>query len=147
MGLKGYLLPAVVAFLAATTGSDLIARTSIGGEPLGVALREHLYYAGVQVVGTIFLLAPFIGVAFVCSRAEKWTNSRSVCAIFAVGTFALLYFYFQGYQAAQHALLEEHWTAAALSIGMLPFFIGVPVVFAAWGAATLAAKLDPRMSD
>jgi hypothetical protein len=59
----------------------------------------------------------------------------------------LLYFYFQGHQGAQLALLDEKWTAAALSIGLLPFFIGVPVVFAAWGAAALAAKFDPQMSD
>ena len=129
MGLKVYLPLAVVVFLAATTGADLIARTSIAGEPLAAALREHLYYAGLQFVGTILLLAPFVAVAFVCSRAEKQARSRSVALIFAAAMFTLLYFYFQGHQGAQHALLEEKWTAAALSIGLLPFFIGVPVVF------------------
>jgi amino acid permease len=147
MGLKVYLPLAFVVFLAATTGSDLIARTSIAGEPIAAALREHLYYAGVQIVGTIFLLAPFAAVAWVCSRAEKQARIRSVSAIFAVAMFALLYFYFQGHQDAQHAVLEKKWTAAALSIGLLPFFIGVPVVLASWGAAALAAKFDRRLSD
>ena len=147
MGLKVYLLLAVVVFLAATTGADLIARISIAGEPLTVALREHLYYAGMQFVGTIFLLAPFVAVAFACSRAHKQVRGSSVPLIFAVAMFALLYFYFKGYQGAQQALLEEKWTAAALSVGLLPFFIGIPVVLASWGAAALAAKFDRRTSD
>ena len=147
MGLKVYLPLAVVVFLAATTGADLIARTSITGESLTVALREHLYYASAQFVGTILLLAPFVAVAFVCSRAEKQARARSVSLIFAVAMFALLYFYFQGHQGAQHALLEENWTAAALSIGLLPFVIGLPVVLAAWVAAALAGKIDRRLSD
>ena len=147
MGLKVYLPLAVVVFLAATTGADLIARTSIAGEPFAVALREHLYWAAVQFVGTIILFAPFVAVAFVCARAEKRARSRSVALIFAAAMLSLLYFYFQGHQGAQRAMLEEKWTAAALSIGLLPFFIGIPVVLGSWGAAALAAKLDARMSD
>ena len=37
----GYLPLAVAVFLAATTGADLIARTSIAAEPLAFALREQ----------------------------------------------------------------------------------------------------------
>ena len=96
MGLKIYLPLAFVLFLAATTGADLIARTSIAGGPIRtLALREHLYYAGVQFIGTILLLAPFVVVAFVCSRAEKQARSRSASLIFAVAMFTLLYFYFK----------------------------------------------------
>jgi hypothetical protein len=60
---------------------------------------------------------------------------------------ALLYFYFRGHQDAQRALLEEHWTAAALSVGLLPFFIGIPVVLIVALAAATAANLDKRTSD
>jgi hypothetical protein len=147
MGFKVYLALAVFAFLAATTGSDLVARTSIAGEPFTVALREHLYWAGVQFVGTILLLAPFVAVAVVCALVEKDARSRSVVSIFTAAMLALLYFYFQGHQAAQHALLEEKWTAAALSVGVLPFFIGGPVLLAVIGAGAAATKLDPRASD
>ena len=147
MGLKAYLALAGVAFLAATTGADLVARTAIAGEPLAVALREHLYWEGVQFVGTILLLAPFVVVALVCARAEKQARSRSVVLIFMAAMLTLLYYYFQGHQGAQRALLEERWTAAALSIGLLPFFTGIPVVLASCCAAVLATKFDPRMSD
>lgn len=147
MGLKVYLPLAVLMFLAATTGADLIARTSIAGQPLSAALREHLYYTGVQFVGTMLLLAPFVAVAVACTRAERKARGRSAFLIFAIAMVTLLYFYFQGHQDAQVALLDKKWTAAALSVGLLPFFIGAPVALAAWGAAALAAKFDPRMSD
>jgi hypothetical protein len=147
MGLKVYLPLAVVVFLAATTGADLIARTSIAGETFGFALREHLYYLRVQLVGTMLLFAPFAAVALACARAETKARSRGPALIFAVAMLALLYFYFEGHQGAQYALKEEKWTAAALSIGGLPFFIGLPVVVAVFGAAALAAKLDRRMLD
>jgi amino acid permease len=147
MGLKVYLPVAVVSFLGATTGSDLYARTTIAGQALAVALQEHLYWAAVQFVATLLLLAPFVAVALLCDRAEKEVRTRSVLLIFAVAMIALLYFYFQGHQAAQRAELERMWTAATLSIGLLPFFIGVPVVLAVLGAWALAAKFDPRTSD
>lgn len=144
MGIRIYLLLAVIAFCAATTGADLVARTTIAGEPAAAALRDHLYWAGVQLPGTLFLLSPFAGLAFLCARAERKARSRGVICIFAIATLILLYFYFQGHQGAQYALLEKKWTAAALSIGLLPFFIGVPVLLIATCAALLAKKLDPR---
>ena len=147
MGLKVYLPLALVVFLAATTGADIIARVSIAGETVAVALREHLYWAVGGFVGTIALLAPFLAVAVVCAHAEKRARSRSVGLIFAIAMLTLLTFYFQGHQGAQRALLEQKWTAAALSIGLLPFFLGIPLVLAVMGAATLAMKFDRRMSD
>jgi hypothetical protein len=142
MGLKFYLPIAVITFLAATTGSDLVARTSIGGETFRHALDELVYYAYVQIIGTVLLLAPFVGVAFLCARAERRARTRSVAAIFAVAMIVLFYFYFEGYQGSQYAMLDRKWTAAALSIGLLPFFIGVPVALVVAGAAALAGKYD-----
>jgi heme/copper-type cytochrome/quinol oxidase subunit 3 len=146
MGLKVYLPVAVAVFLVATAGADLVARTSIGGQPFAAALHEHLYWAAVELVGTALLLAPFIAVAFVCARIEKQARDRSVALIFTAAMLALLYFYFQGYQASERAMLQKMWTAATLSVGLLPFFIGVPVVLAALGAGAVAAKFDRRMA-
>lgn len=147
MGLKVYLPLALVVFLAGTTGADLVARTSIAGEPLGVAMREHFYWAGVQFVGTLMLLAPFVAVAFLCARAGKQARTRSVASIFAAAMLTLLYFYYQGHQEAQLALLEEKWTASALAVGMLPFYPGIPLVLAVLVAGKFAAKSDPRNAD
>ena len=43
-------------------------------------------------------------------------------------------------------MLQKLWTAATLSIGQLPFLIGVPVVFTALGTDALSAEFDRRVS-
>jgi hypothetical protein len=145
MGQKIYVPIAVIVFLLGTAGADLVARTSIGGETFGHALNEHVYYACVEAIGTILLLVPFIAVALVCARAEKRARTRSVGAIFALAMITLFYFYFEGYQGSQYAMLERKWTAAALAIGLLPFFIGIPVVGVVMGVGALAGKYDRRV--
>ena len=147
MGLKVYLPLAIIVSLLATTGADVIARTSIEGQPLSVALHEDLYWAGVQFIATMLLLAPFVGVAIVCDRMEKRVRTRSVFFIFTAAMLALLYFYFQGYESAEHAVVKRMWTAATLSVAMLPFFIGIPVVLAVIGAGALGKKFDPLVSN
>ena len=147
MGLRAYLPAAVVVFLAATTGADVYARITIGHEHFSPALGDHFYWAAVQFVGTLLLLAPFVGVAFVCAYVEKRTRIRSAILIFAAAMLVLFYFYFQGHQAAERAMVAKMWTAATLSIGLLPFFIGIPVVLVAMGAAALAIKLDRCTTD
>jgi hypothetical protein len=62
--------------------------------------------------------------------------------MFALSLFTLSYFYFGGFHAAEQAMVDERWTAAALSIGLLPFFVGVPFVLALMGAAFIVRKLD-----
>ena len=147
MGLKGYLPAAVATFFAGTTGADLYARTAIGQQAFSNALHEHLYWAGVQAIGTLLLLAPFVVVALVCTRSEKQTRTRSVALIFAVAMLTLLYSYVEGHLAAQRAMMAKMWTAATLSIGLLPFFIGVPVVLGVIAALALAARVDRRRAD
>ena len=147
MGSKVYLPLALAVFLAATAGADVIARTSIAGETLTSALNKHFYWAARQFNGTALLFTPFLVVAFLCGHMEKKTRRRSVVFVFVASMLTLLYFYFQGYQGAQHALLEEKWTAAALSVGLLPIFIGGPVVLAVIGAGALLARFDRRTID
>jgi hypothetical protein len=144
MKLRTYLSLAVVAFVAATAGADIFAMITIAGETFVVALREHVYWAVVQFVGTMLLLAPFVIVAFLCAYMEEHARTRGAVLTFASAMLTLIYFYFENHQAAQVALLDERWTAATLSIGILPFFIGAPVVLAVLGVSALVAKLDPR---
>ena len=147
VGLKLYLPLALVAFVAATTGADLVARTSIGGETFAYALNEHVHWASVQWLGTLLLLVPFVAIAFICAIAERRARTRGTAAIFGVAMVTLLYFYVDGHQGAQHALLAERWTAATLSIGLLPFFVGIPLIMAAAVAGALAAGFDRRPTD
>ena len=145
MKLKLYLALAVLAFVVATLGSDLVARMSIAGEKMTQALSEHLHWNWEQLTGTMSLAAPFIAVACICALAQRRARNRSAVIIFAIATITLLYFYFSGYQASQHALLESKWTAAALAIGLLPFFIGIPVVIATALAGAIVARFDRRV--
>jgi len=142
-----YLLLASVVSVAATTGSDVVARMEVAGETFGYATRDHLSIALNSWVGAIFLLAPFLIVGWTAAAIEKRARTRIAILVFAVGMVPLTYFYFHGYQAAQHALADEKWTAAALSIGLLPFFVGIPVLLLVGVTAAIAVGLDSRMSD
>ncbi len=142
MTTRAYLLIATGVFLAAVTGSDLIARMTIAGNPLSIALTEHLN--SLWIGGILFLSAPFVGVAFICGAANKWAKTRSVVALFFTAMAVLAYFYFGGFQASQQALLDSKWTAAALSIGLLPFFIGLPLLGVTAIVAAILAHVDRR---
>ena len=134
-------------FLAATTGADLIARTSIGGQPFVAALHEHLYWAGVQFVGTMLLLAPFVAVAFVCAFVEKQAQTRSVLLIFAVAMLTLLYFYFQGHQAAERFALQKMWDGRNAVRRAAPVLQRRSRRFSLlWARERSRAKFDRRMS-
>jgi hypothetical protein len=102
-------------------------------EPFAPALSDYLHEA--LSIGTLVLLAP--NVALSCAYA--FGRARSVFAIFVVAVATLSYFYFQGHFGAQQALLEGHWTAAALAIGLLPFFVGAPLLAIILPALILAA--------
>lgn len=146
MGFKVYLPIAAIVFLVAKTGADVVAAMSIAGEPFGTAIREDLYWTRVEFAGTLLLLAPFVVVACVCGLVEKHARTRSAALIFTGAMLALLYFYFQGYQSAQHSALQKMWTAAALSVGLLPFTVGFIVTFAVMITGALAVRFDPRTS-
>ena len=130
-GILVYLFAAVIAFLVATTGSDLFARLTIEGQPLTKALSEHFYGAGVQLVGTLMLFLPFAFLATIGSWVEEKINKLGGWAFFTLPTLFLIYSYFEGYQASKVAELEQRWTAATLSVGFLPF-MAAPVVLVVW---------------
>ena len=148
-GMKRYLyfILALVAAIGATAGSDIFARMAIAGESFDFAGSEHLRYALSSWIGTAFLFAPFVAVGWAAAAFHKRGRTRSAALIFALGLIPLTYFYFEGYQAAQQALADEQWTAAALSIGLLPFMIGIPVTLLVALASVVSLGIEARMSD
>lgn len=146
MRFRIYLLISLAAFLVAVTGSDIYAHISIGGLSSAQAIQAHLDWVGMTLVGLVILLMPFVGVAFVSAAANGRLRTRSAVTIFGISLLALLYFYFDGFQAAQQAMLDRKWTAAALSVGLLPFLIGIPTVVLAAAAAAMAMGFDRRPS-
>jgi hypothetical protein len=146
MNMRWFLALAAVAFLIATTGSDVFARVTIGDQTLTKAVSEHFYWAGVQLVGTLMLLAPFGFLAVIASWVQDRTNTRIAVALFAIPTLYLIYSYFEGYQASQIALLDERWTAATLSVGFLPF-AAAPIVLLAWLVGLILVRLTRKKTS
>ncbi len=124
-----FAIATLMSFLVATNGFDVLARMSVGNEPFSKAASESLYFAAVQPIGTVLLLGPFVAVAWLSVYVEAKSNSVSAWLLFVASVGALGWLYFQGYQSAQHAMLQQKWTAAALSVGMLPF-MSIPVLLA-----------------
>jgi hypothetical protein len=145
MTIKAYLLAALTIFVAVITSSDLIARITIAGLTLAEAAREHLQWLSLTVLGVILLFAPFGGIALICGTANKRARTRSAATLFFLSTAVLAYFYFQGFQASQEAMLAQRWTAAALSIGLLPFYVGLPLAAVVAVLAGVIARLDRRL--
>ncbi len=144
MTTKAYLLTAVAAFIAVVTGSDLIARMTIAGDTFGRAIGEHVHWASLTIFGVVFLFVPFGSTAIICGAANKKAKSRGAVALFIVAVAALAYFYFSGFQASQQAVLDKRWTAAALSVGLLPFFIGLPLLGVVAIVASVITRVDRR---
>jgi hypothetical protein len=139
-----YLFISMVAFLTGTTGSDVFARTHIATETFDHALAENLHWASVQWMGSLMLFAPFLAVAVICAAVQGKVRTSRIAAIFGTGMLALMYFYFEAHQAAQRAVLEQHWTAASLTVGLLPFVPGIPIFGAVLVAAAVATHFETR---
>jgi hypothetical protein len=130
---------AVLLFLATTLGSDVVARTTVGGEALGHAISEHAYYALVQPIGTALLIAPFLLLGWMSASLAKRKGFNGGLGVFFLGAFMLGVMYFSGYQDSQNYTRQKMWTAATLSIGLLPFK-SVPLLLICLGFRWLVAR-------
>jgi hypothetical protein len=146
MRLRSYLLVAVVAFVITVTGSDMVARMVVSDLSLRQAFDQHLEWASLTILGILFLFAPYAAAALICAKVNEGSRTGTAATLFVLSLIALSYFYFGGFHASQQAMVDERWTAAALSIGLLPFFVGVPFVLLLIGAAVIVRKLD-RQTD
>ena len=128
----------VAFFLVSTLLSDVIARTAIGGESVGHAISQHIYYATAQPIGTGLLLAPFLLVAWMAASLSRRKTMKKGLVLLCVTCSTLALIYFLGYQNSQQYMAQHMWTAATLAIGFL-MFKSIPVV-----AAGLVAFLVMR---
>ena len=112
-------LLSLISFLTATNGFDVLTRMSVANESFSAAVEESLHYATVQPIGTLMLAAPFFGAGLLAAELTKSANLIKGVLCFILIVIVLGWLYFYGYLSAQHALLEQKWTAAALSVGML----------------------------
>ncbi len=121
---------AVLAFVVSTFGSDVVSRVLAGDASLEVAALEHVRFAAAQPVGSLMLFAPFAVAALLSLAVSARAGVRRGLALFGFTAATLLVLYYLGYDGARMALSKELWTAAALSVGLLPF-LSVPILIVA----------------
>ena len=117
----------VALFLVASVGFGVIARVTVGEEAFSYAISQHLYYAAVQPVGTLFLFLPFVFLGWMSASLAKRRSLKHGLMLFLFGGLLLCFLYFDGYRGAQIAVTQHKWTTAALSEGLLPF-LSIPVL-------------------
>lgn len=124
----------VLLFFVATAGCDVVARTTVGSERIGQALAQHFYYAFTQPLGSAMLLLPFLLLGWMSASLAKRKGFTQGLTVFLIGAFLLGITYFSAYQDSQEYLNQKMWTAAALSLGLLPVKSALPllVCFGVW---------------
>jgi hypothetical protein len=112
---------AIAVFAVADIGCEIVARLSFGRNSIGEALSETLYYSATQPISTVMLLAPFALLGWMAaSLATKKTLGLGII-LFVAGAAFLGTMYFYGHIEAEQAMQDHKWTAATLSVGLLPF--------------------------
>ena len=122
-----------IAFALSYSVSDVASRMIVARQSFSDAVGDHLDMALIPPLLTLALAVPFAALAWLsyllgCRNAVK----RGI-ALLSLPSVVLAYFYYWGLHGQQQALLQEQWTAAALSVGLLPFFVGIPIVLCALG--------------
>ena len=141
LGLRAYLVTSAFVFVTATSVTDVLARMEFSATSLESAIVAHFKYTG--IIHYIALIAPFLLVSLICWRLDRFTRHRISLPIFFLSICVLGYFYAGGFWGTQAALHQGRWTAASLSVGLLPF-IGLAIVFGSACLAALASMLDRR---
>ena len=134
-----FIAAALVLFFAIDLAADVMARIAIQGQSLELATREHLYYASVQLPGTAFLSLPYVGMAFIGLPVLRRRGAVAGTLFLLCGAALLGGVYWFGYQQSALSMVARHWTAAALTMGMMPI-LSVPVLLLAFGVRLLATR-------
>lgn len=111
--------------LIVIVSADVSSRITVANESFGHALSQSIYYLAIQPIGTILLLVPF-GLTGSASFANKG-NRLFKWFIFLLCFIPISALYFVGYNDGQVALKKHAWTAAALSVGLMPL-LSLPII-------------------
>lgn len=133
-----FLGGAVAAFAISYSIADIVSRVIVTHSSIGDAIHNHLQTALLQPFGTLLLAVPFMVFGWLGYRLGSLSAVKRGVVLLAAASLVLGYFYFRGLYGSQEALLQRKWTAAALSVGLLPFFVGIPAVACAFVVYFLA---------
>ncbi len=116
------------AFVVAHVGFEVFARLWVGRNTALEAVNETLYYSATQPLGTVMLLTPFVLLGWMAGSLAAKRTLKSGMILFVAGAIVLGLMYLRGHLGAEQAMQNHKWTAAALSVGLLPF-LSMPVLF------------------
>jgi hypothetical protein len=119
------------AFALSYSVADIASRIIVARRSFADAVGEHLEMALRPPFATLMLAAPFAALAWLGYRLGCRNAVKRGIALLFLPSVILAYFYFWGLYGSQEALLQRKWTAATLSVGLLPFFVGIPTVASA----------------
>jgi hypothetical protein len=126
----GVLAGSCITALAATYAKVRVVRMPFL-EALGEAGGDVL----LDPLSMAFLVAPFAALAVFAPLFATEVSSPWRWSFVAIAALALVGFYFNGFVTSEYALQQRKWTAAALSVGLMPFVS----LFFMLGAALVAA--------
>jgi len=129
-----YTTASLLCFLVATIGFEVLASVLQTQAAVIFSLHESIHSFFSQPIGSLLLAAPFLVIGIVAANLAKGVGSFQAKVFFVSSVAALGALYLSGYWAAQQALLAQKWTAAALSVGLLPFQSILILVLAAFPA-------------
>jgi hypothetical protein len=127
------------SFVVAHIGFEIFARLWVERRPAWEAVRQSLYYAAIQPVGTASLLLPFLLLGWMAASLAKKRTLKSGAVLFVTGAVVLGLIYLAGHIGAEQAMKQRKWTAAALSVGLIPFY-STPVLFVMLFIRVLAGR-------
>jgi len=90
-------------------------------------------------LASVVIASPFIAAELLLVEVARYSNRIVAAVLFAFVLFALVSLYYAGYAASQEAMLRHKWTAAELSIGLLPMY-SLPIL----AVAVLAGEIIRR---
>jgi hypothetical protein len=129
-----------LCLVIATFGFDVAARASVRNHSLADAVSQSVEQIVDAPFFTFLLVVPFVALASLTAEAGKAANAKVAGVYFAVFASLLGYIYFSGYWGAQTALQNGAWTAASLSVPMIPFWSIAIVVLAGITVAVIERK-------
>jgi hypothetical protein len=110
---------AVACLLLATNGSDIAARVTVAEESFGVAVAQS-FASWLNPLAALIIALPFVAAELLAVEVARYSSVRVAAVLFGLVVAALGLLYFAGYTSSHQAMLQHKWTAASLSVGLLP---------------------------
>lgn len=139
---KLFLSVAFATSIISIIGFDVYARIVIGLETLIHAVNESLYYSGIEIVGTIWLIAPFIIIGLISASAARKDRIIRGWSFFILPIMGL---YLKGHIDEAHLLEQKKWTASIFAVTFLPL-MSIPILFVLGIALIIFKAVDKRNS-